>query len=248
MIAYGKEQTLDTKLGKLPEGLPKDLPPAHSIAAAAKDDKSPQTGIVSVKVPEISNACAVLVPDTYQTNVPHGLLIWCHSSGGIKDEELTANWDALCKKYNLIVMAPKSADPTKWQKSEMEFVRKVANEVTGKYNIDRTRVVIAGQEAGGAMAWLVGFQNRDLIRGIVAINAPVPAGVNPSPPDPVNRLAFLIAAPGKGQNADRFNVIAKRLRDIFYPVTLFDLGEASRSLEENERAEVVRWIDCLDRL
>ena len=38
-----------------------------------------------------------------------------------------------------------------------------------------------------------------------------------------------------------------RLSEMKYPVTVKDLGEEERPLNDDERAELVRWIDTLDR-
>jgi len=244
----GKEQTAAAaKLDKLPENIPPDLPPAHGPIASPSGDP-PRTGLITFKLPEFPNECVSLIPDSYQTNVPHGIVIWLHAPGGTKTDELTAQWKDLCAKHDLILVAPKSGDITRWQRSETDFIRKACDDVISKYNIDRTRVVVAGQDGGAALAAFVAFQHRDLIRGLAMVNAPLPNGANPPANDPVYRLAFFLAGPSEGPTVIKYQAAVKKLRDLFYPVSVLGQGAAGRPLEEKERAELIRWIDCLDRL
>ncbi len=244
----GKTETLTAKLGVLPETLVPDQPAARGkFPESAEVDKS-TIGLVTIKIPEVKNECVVYVPESYRANVPHSLVIWLPAPGTVKDADLETTWKDLAAKHDLLVVMPKSADPTKWEKGELDFIRKAALDVIGKYNIDRQRVAVVGQEGGGSMAWLLAVQQRELVRGVATVNALIPSGTKPPTNDPLTRLFILQAAPGKGPAASKFAQLAKALRGMFYPVLTIDLGDAPRALNEAEFGQLARWVDSLDSL
>lgn len=244
----GKTETVTAKLGKLPEALVPDQPPARGKFPEPPETEKPALGLVTIKIPEVKNECVVYVPESYRANVPHGLVIWLPAPGMVKDADLEKTWKDLAAKHDLLVVMPKSADPTKWDKGELDFIGKAANDVIGKYNIDRARVAAVGQDGGGAMAWLLAFQQRDLVRGVAAINALIPTGTKPPATDPLTRLSILQGAPAKGPAAAKFTELSKALRDMLYPVLTFDTGETPRPLNEAEYGQLARWVDSLDAL
>jgi serine protease Do len=240
----GNKQTIEAKLATLPEVVPDKLPPAHE-ASLPPDETSPSLGKVEIKIPEAPNSCLAYVPETYNSHVSYGLVVWLHPAGGYKADELVAKWKPLCDANDLILLAPKSAEPARWQRTELEFIRKAIEDVLQKYNIDRARIVTAGEEAGGGVAYLVAGQNRPLIRGVAAINAPLPPSMTAPENDPVQRLAIFTTIAGKSPPALPAGI--KRLRDAKHPVTELVLGETQRPLTAEEMAKLARWIDTLDR-
>jgi poly(3-hydroxybutyrate) depolymerase len=148
----------------------------------------------------------------------------------------------------LILLAPKSADSQKWERTEVDFVHKALEDVLANYNVDRTRVVVAGYQGGASMAYLMGFTHHELVRGIAAVDAALPARTKPPANDPIFRLAFYTTTAEQSPLAKRIEAGVKQLRDQKYPVTVRDLGERSRRLNDEERAELIRWIDTLDRI
>ncbi|MGC4004351.1 MAG: hypothetical protein QM811_15050 [Pirellulales bacterium] len=242
-----KTETATIKLAKLPEGVPADLQPGRGPVPLG-DDEPASTGKITIKIPEVKNECTLYVPESYRPSTAHGLLIWLPAPGPIKDDEIVGQWKDLAAKYDLLVLIPKSADVAKWDKSELEFLRKAADEALSKYNVDRARIAVAGRDGGGAMAWLMAFQQRDLIRGVLAIDSPLPGGMKTPANEPVNRLAILVAAPDQGPFGARYGQLIKALREQMYPVGAISLGPSGRALDPAELTEVAKWVDCLDRL
>ncbi len=240
----GKTQSLEATLATLPEAVPENLPPAHTSKPPA-DDPAPALGKLTIKIPEAPNDCLAYIPELYNSHVPHGLVVWLHPAGGLKDDELIDRWKKVCNDFDLILLAPKSADPAHWQRTEAEFVRKAIDDVLENYNIDRSRIVVAGQEAGGAMAYLVALKDRDLVRGVAAINAPLPARVKPPANDPIQRLAIFTTIAKASSPA--IDATIKQFRDAKYPVTQFELGMVQRPLKADDLKQLARWIDTLDR-
>ncbi len=119
------------------------------------------------------------------------------------------------------------------------------DDVLEKYNIDRSRIVVVGQEAGGAMAYLLALKDRDLVRGVAAIDAPLPARVKPPINDPVQRLAIFTTTAKASSPA--IDATIKQFRDAKYPVTQIELGMVQRPLKADDLKQLARWIDTLDR-
>jgi len=239
-----KSETLEAKLATLPEAVPDKLAPART-ADVPPDETAPATGKIEIKIPEAPNSCLAYVPQTYSSRVAHGLVVWLHPAGGYKTDELVAKWKPLCEADDLILIAPKSADPAHWQRTELEFIRKAIEDVLQKYNVDRSRIVAIGQEAGGSIAYLVAGQNRPLVRGIAALNAPLPTSMTVPENDPVQRLAIFTTTAKRAPPSIAAGI--KRLREAKHPVTELDLGETLRPLTAEEMVQLARWIDTLDR-
>jgi serine protease Do len=240
----GKRQTIELKLATLPEAVPDDLPPARDSSPPA--DAAPQSvGNIEVKIPEAPNNCLAYVPEMYNSHVPYGLIVWLHPAGGYKADDLIKRWKPLCDANDMILLAPKSADANRWQRTELEFVRKAIEDVVQKYHVDPTRIVAVGEDAGGSLAYLLASQYPDLIRGVAAINAPMPPGMKPPVNDPAQRLAFFCTTAKRSPPSIATTI--KVLREAKFPVTALDVGPISRPLTEEEWKKVVRWIDTLDR-
>jgi serine protease Do len=238
---------LDVQLATLPEAIPPDLPPAHGAPSGPVDPKL-AVRVVPIKLADAKNKCLAYVPENYNPAVACGVVIWLYPPGPHKETDLLSQWKEICDKHDLILLAPESAEPTRWQREELGVVRKMLDQVTDKYHVDRTRVVAGGQEAGGAMAYLLATTNREWIHAVAAVDAAAPAG-SPAPPnDPVLRMAFYIAEAEKSPAKGAIDETVTRLRAEKYPVTVHDLGSTQRGLNAAELSELARWIDSLDRL
>src|SRR5262249_27088852 len=82
----------------------------------------------------------VYVPEEYDPNVSHGLVIWLHPVNKNKKEDMekiTDAWADFCSDNKLIMVCPKSEHETGWVASEAEFVQESARAVIEGYTIDR---------------------------------------------------------------------------------------------------------------
>ncbi len=243
----GTSNEVAVELGSLPDEVPAELPPAHEETESA-GEQGPQVGEVEIKLPEEKNECVAYVPEKYHPDVPHGVLIWLHAPGGFDQETLIRQWKSSCDETGLILLAPKSADPQKWQRTEADFVHKALEDLMSNYHVDRTRIVVAGYQGGASLAYLVGFTHQELIRGIAAVDAALPARTRAPANDPILRLAFYTTTAEKSPLAPRIDAGVKQLRSMKYPVTVRSQGDFARELNKEEQAELVRWIDTLDRI
>jgi serine protease Do len=238
---------LEAQLAALPETIPGELPPAHDEPPTADGPKA-AVGIVKIKIPESQSECIAYVPENYNPRLAYGVVVWLHAPGGFKDEELAARWKEICSRDDLILLAPKSADRAKWQRTELGFVRKTLDDLSGKYHVDRARTIACGQEGGGGMAYLFALANREVVHGVAAIGAGLPAGAQVPANDPVLRMALYIAGPQKDPLKSQIKTTIDHFRSEKYPVTEKDLGPAPRTLSADELSEFARWIDSLDRI
>ena len=102
--------------------------------------------------------------------------------------------------------------------------------------------------AGGAMAYLVGFTNRDVVRAVAVVDAPLPRVAQLPETDPVERLAFYTTLATKTDATPAVEAGIKRLRDMKFPVSVHDVGDQPRYLTTEELQQLVRWFDSLDRI
>src|SRR5262249_42865991 len=137
------------------------------------------------------------VPDNYDPNVSHGLVVWFHPAGqGGKDGERMARvFRTFCEQYHFIVMGPRSAGPEGWVPSEVEGVVQDVKAVIGQYTTDKARVVAHGMGSGGQMAVYLGFNARDVFRGVATVGATL--GTPPGENLATQPLSFFIAGGDK---------------------------------------------------
>jgi serine protease Do len=243
----GETVSLDLTPAKLPTDIPTDLPPAFTEPPAPPAEK-PATGVIEIKLPEEKSQCVAYVPETYHPNVPHGVAVVLSAPGPVDREKLIERWKAVCEQRQLIVLAPMSAAADKWEPTETAFVRKTLDDVLSRYRVDPTRVAVYGYQAGGAMAFLVGFENTDRVRAIVAIDALPPRRAKMPESDPINRLAYFFGTAAKAPSAAARKALLAQLREAKLVITEKSLGDEPRDLTADELTELGRWIDALDRI
>ena len=232
---------------RLPIDIPGELPPAFAPPTATPAEK-PVTGVVDIKLPEEASQCLALVPDNYHPQVPLGLVVVLHAPGPVDQAAFEARWKPVCQQHGLIALAPMSAKNDKWEPTEADFVRKTLDHVLARYNVDASRIATYGYQAGGSMAWLVGFGHIDRVRAVVAIDAAPPGRSKPPENDPINRLALFVATAEKSATAAQIKAAVARAQAEKFPVTEKALGDQPRDLSADELMELGRWLDSLDRI
>jgi membrane-associated protease RseP (regulator of RpoE activity) len=247
----GTESEVRVKLATLPEQVPPDdIPTAIQAGDHPTEDNTAESKLelVTLKVPEQSNECFALLPPTAAAQTPVGVVIWLPNPKKFDEAEFRQRWESVAADYGLIVLAPQPQDTQRWQPTELEFIRKIVDQVTSQYAIDPTRVVAFGQLAGGSLAYRFAMQNRDVVRAIVTVDAALPTGLQLRANDPVDRLAFIVAFGEASSLASAITKDVAKLREMKFPVTVINWAGDSRALEDEEMSQVARWIDTLDRL
>jgi serine protease Do len=242
------EQThkLKVALGDLPETLPIGPLPTAREPRKPSQAKRPQVEVIRLKSADAAEATWAYVPENYDPDLPCGVVVWLPPPGEVKPDAILALWKGPCDRDGLIVVAPQSLGPVRWQPREARLVPLLLAQIAEPYSVDPNRVVVCGRQTGGTVAVLAGFRYAQLVRGVAAVDAPAEGRIPET--DPAHRLAFYMATAAKSRAASLIRQSISQLRQMRYPVTTKDLGPEPRDLNADEVAELARWIDTLDRI
>jgi poly(3-hydroxybutyrate) depolymerase len=175
------------------------------------------------------------------------VILWLHAPGEPPTDELFRQWQSICDRDGLILVAPKSADPSRWERTEIEYLRRLIERVVSQYRVDPRRVVAYGKGGGGAMATALALASRDIFSGIAITDSPLPRTLKVPDNEPAARMAIYAGLPiDEGQAALIRNGL-KKLYEAGYSVTAVTLANSATSLSTEEREQLARWIDSLDR-
>jgi predicted peptidase len=247
------EYKLPEKIAE-PSSIKKALAPLEVANKNIKPPKieppagKPETGIVKRNTADGEHKFQVYVHDDYDPNIAHALVVWLHPPGKNKDEDLegfAALWEDHCAENKIILVMPISENETGWLPGESDVVVEAIQDTMKRYIIDPRRVVTHGMGVGGQMAMHVGFQQRDLIRGVATVGAVI-ASVKDN--QPANRLAFFLAAGALDPLAKSVADSRVKLAEKKYSAYYLEMAERGREyLEAAQMRELVRWIEMLDK-
>jgi poly(3-hydroxybutyrate) depolymerase len=175
------------------------------------------------------------------------MLLWLHAPGDADAKAIIAAWQPICDRDGLLLVVPTAADAGHWERTELEYLRRLCEQVVRQYKPDPHRVVVYGQGGGGAMAWLLALSSRDILRGVATTAAPLPRQVRVPENEPAQRLAVFAGFSGDESTAAQIAQGLEKLDDAGYPVTMITNRDRSGRLSDEEREELARWIDTLDR-
>ncbi len=229
------------------DAIPPELPPATPLGPADNDQPPTETGLLAIKIPESINECFCVVPDDYDRRVPHGVVVWLGPPDDVDNQLLTERWKLLAAKHDLLVLAPRAVDRTRWLPTEVDFIRKSLDEVARKFHVDSNRIVIHGHQAGASLGFLVAFRNRDVVRAVAAVDAAIPKRMRLRSNDPVERLSFYFQWNADSPVADRIKQDVTALRQFKFPVTIVE-DSPNAYLSSKELSDLARWTDALDRI
>ena len=211
------------------------------------DAKSEETTIVDLSLPAEQNKCQAIIPKSYDEKRDYGLVVWLPSPKMESSDDLVKRWSAVCNERELIVLAPQPINADRWLPAEAALVRKFIDLAMTKYEIDPTRVVVHGYQAGGSLAHRIALSNRGIIRGVAVVDATVPRGADIRSNDPREPLTYYLVRCQESKYSKFMERDAKGLRALKFPVSDAELNE-SRYLVADEIESLTRWIDTLDRL
>ena len=240
---------------KLPAGatLKKALEPLETAAGAAKqakiDPKMAPTGMLKRTNAAGDRKYWISVPKDYDPQISYAVVLWLHLPGKFADEDndkLSDQWEEYCRENHIILVGPLTEQEGGWTPADTELVLEAVREVLTTYTVDRNRVVAHGSGNGGGMALSLGFKARDTFRGIAAHGA-----VWNDPPDniPAQRQSFYIAAGDRDPVLKAIAETRNKLAARGFPVLYRQFMNRGREyLDDTAFAELIRWIDALDRL
>lgn len=245
---------------KLPEKLPEAASKKKALEALELSNPKikpakieapagmPETGIVKRATADGEHKFQVYVPDEYDPNVAHALVVWLHPPGKHKDDDLegiAALWEDHCAANKIILVMPISENEAGWLPGESDVVVESIRDTMKRYTIDPRRVVAHGLGIGGQMALHLGFSERDLIRGVAAVGA---VTTNIKDNQAAQRLAFFLAAGEVDPFAKSVAESRTKLAEKKYSAYYLEMpGRGREYLEAAHLQQLVRWIDMLDK-
>ena len=240
---------------QLPTSVPEQLPPAYELAepskqadaAAAEPPAAPEGKSRKLKLAEFKQSCQVYLPASHAAGRPLGMLLWLHAPGDADAKEIIRTWQPICDRDGLLLVVPTAADDSRWERTELEYLRRLTERAIRQYKPDPHRVVVFGQGGGGAMAWLLGLSSRDILRGVATSAAPLPRQVRVPENEPAERLAIFAGLSAEDATVARMAQGLQELSDAGYPVSTITTVDRAGQLSDAEREELARWIDTLDR-
>jgi S1-C subfamily serine protease len=232
-----------------PKGQPKPDPKEEKKEEKKDDKKKAETGIVKRTNQARDHEYWIYAPENYDPNIRYALMLWLHPVGKGKDkdfEDFIEVWKEFCEDNHLILLMPKAENENGWLSSESDVIVPMINEVIGQYTIDRQRVVAHGMGLGGQMAYYLGFNARDLIRGVATTGAVMTSAAKDNVSN--QRLQFYIIAGGKDPLVKDIKESQGKLTGNKFSVVYREIPEMGHQyLDAPTLTELVRWIDSLDR-
>lgn len=246
-VRRGSEsRSVSAKLTVLPESLPEAPLPSAWASEPAPSAERPSTGLLPLRLPELPNEASLYVPASYDPTTPAGLCVWLHGSEGLDEKALVGRWKAICERDRVLLLIPKATSGKRWEFGEFVVVGKFLAMVSHDYQLDPTRIVLAGQQTGGTVAYLAAFQKPERIHGVATLDATMVG--QPPEAEPLRRLAFFLAETPKPAPAQATATAAKRLRALKHPVTEEKLGAEASDPVAAWVPNLARWLDSLDRI
>jgi serine protease Do len=212
-------------------------------------DKKYETGLTKRISAAGDRKYWIYVPLNYNPQIASPVVVFLHLPGKFSDKDVeatTETWDEYCKDHNLILVGALTDQEGGWTPADNELVREAVRDVMTHYPVDKNRIVAFGSGNGGQMAFNLAFKARDLFRGAATHGA-----VLTEPLDNLanQRLSFFVAG---GQKDPVIKAIAEtrdRLVTRHFPVLYRELVNRGREeMDDPTYAELVRWIETLDRL
>jgi poly(3-hydroxybutyrate) depolymerase len=145
----------------------------------------------------------------------------------------------------LILVVPKPAHAGVWQGADVGLVAKLVEQMQSSYTIDPARTVVGGQESGGSIALQAALRQRTVFRAVIAVDAPLMG--RPPENEPGQVQSFFMLKGGNRLLSGAISQGIELLRATKSPVTVKDLGKTDVH-DSASVAEMVRWIDMLDRI
>ncbi len=197
----GTERTLQVPLTTHPEeALEWDFRP--KAPEGIDDPDSAAKGTVQLPLGDVKNKAFAIVPSTYQSSVPHGLLI-VFADAGPQDQKLwTDAWEPFAREHRWIIAVAQSAEEKGWTFEEVEIGLRLQSIMSRTYSIDRRRIAAGGIESGSLLAYITAMQAQEIYRGVWLCNPKLPARFRMQPCEPFKAIHYFVN--GTDKSIDRF--------------------------------------------
>ena len=131
---------------------------------------------------------AVFMPLHYEPNYSYPLIVWLHQDGDDESRLADLMFDVSLRNY--VAVAPRGPEsswsegftwPQTLQNIEQSHLAVAAaiDEACGRFNINSQRIYLAGEGAGGTMAFRLACREPELFAGVISLNGQFPEGLVP---------------------------------------------------------------------
>ncbi len=229
----------------LSDSRPAEAPKDESQTKSDKKQKKEKaaTGIVPITMGDVPNQVFAFVPPNYRSDAEYGLLVVMPEPGKIDRKQWVDRWEVFCRNHRYILAVVGAADPTAWQRDELDIVKRAVQQLRGNYSIDPRRLVIGGIGAGGAPAMVLALQNRAMFRGVWLVECSIPRGLTLPQAEPLESPALLM----QGSNP-MFPKVAEQANSLGYRAAIveekIDLGV--KILDDKNQKEVESFLRSLE--
>lgn len=207
-----------------------------------ESNKAVESTVMELIVPEFKNKCFAILPK--RASRPPAVLVWIPEPGPVDQATFVNAWSQHCRRFNVAVLVPQSADDSKWNPTEAEFIGKSLNLLGNQVDFDPWQVAIGGKGSGGAMAALTCFDARETYSGLIVLDAQLPSALPNLQSSAINPLSIFIATSTTFQGQLELESAIKLFRDAKLPV--FVRGEGN-TIVADWVGEFLGWVDTLDR-
>ncbi len=245
----GESKELSLTAARLPTNIPDDLSSAYTtpVTPTEASEKAAAGETRDFKRPEFPNKCRIYVPASHEAGQLQAALLWLQGPSDAKPDDIIREWQSICDRDGILLVVPSPAGKDQWERPEVEYLRRLTERVIAQYKIDSHRMVVYGQGKGGAIAWPLALSSRDVFRGVATSTSPLPRPLRVPPNEPSQRVAIFTALPASKESAVPISLGLRKFADSGYNVATITTASAAGQLSDDERNQLARWIDTLDR-
>lgn len=166
--------------------------PVITYPAPETNEAAPETTIQQIPMGDVRNRAFAIVPNSYRSTTPHGLLILFSEAGPADPKVWSMQWEKFAASNRWIIVVLQSAEEQEWTFEEMEVAARAKGHVLTNFSIDRNRVVVGGIASGAVLGIITAVQQTGEYVGLWVANGKLNARIRLDAPEPGESLRFFL--------------------------------------------------------
>jgi serine protease Do len=186
----GEERIVSIPVSTRPTGdfiFPPIPYPSNEASEAASE-----ANIQQFPMGDVKNRAFAIVPNTYRSNIPHGLLVLFSDAGPSEPKTWLQQWEKFAAAHRWIVVVLQSADEQEWTFEELEIATRAKAHALNDYTIDSRRIIVGGIASGAILGIVTAVQKPGEYAGLIVSNAKLRARIRLSTPEPGESLKMFV--------------------------------------------------------
>ena len=246
----GESKELTLTAARLPTNIPGDLPSARTAPPSATDatEKAAAGETRDLKLPEFPNKCRVYVPASHEAGQPQAAILWLQGSERHQARRhhprLAIDLRPRRRHADRSLSLPERTNGNGPSSNTCAASPSVSSRNTKSIRIawSSTAKARAEQSPGRSRSPAATCSAASPHR---RRRFPRPLRVPPN--EPSQRLAIFAALPASKDSAAPISLGLRKFADAGYNVATITTTSATGQLSDDERNQLARWIDTLDR-